>query len=128
MRRLITEALKADAGLTALVPAARIIQFGAVDEIPDRPFIVLQFSVTTVTDVKSGQPTLNVRVHDNRGSYIRIDDIIALVDEAIQGALPLESDTARIVCAEWTGVGEDLIDDGYNTNVRISNYTLTGRK
>jgi hypothetical protein len=128
MRELIFGALTASAPLTAEIPAARWIAGGAVDEPPARPFAVVRITDSPPTPHGTAQPSVQIWVHDDRGSYVRIDKILKLIRAALESAVPMENTTDRIVCVEWQGDSPDLTDEGYNTNTRNSGYTLTGRK
>jgi hypothetical protein len=128
MRALVLQAITSEPALTALIPADRWIQAGSLDEMPARPFAVIRLIDGTQTIVYSEQPRFEIWVHDDRGSYIKIDQILRLVRETLIAAVPMEDANYRIVDVDWTGNGPDLIDEGYNTNVRTARFTLTGRK
>jgi hypothetical protein len=128
MRQLVYEWLTQDGYLTAVIPAERWIQQGAMDDPPPRPFAVVGFTDRPRTDVGSARPRLVVWIHDNRGSYFRIDDIIKYLEEELPSAVPLENDDYRIVDIRWEGSSADLTDDGYSTNTRNAEFSLTGRK
>jgi len=128
MRALVLQAIVANPTITALIPAGRWIQAGSLDEMPVRPFAVIRLVDGTQTVVYSEQPRFEIWVHDDRGSYIKIDQILRLVRETLVASVPLEDSNSRIVDIEWTGNGPDLVDEGYNTNARTARFTLTGRK
>jgi hypothetical protein len=125
MRALVHQWLTSHAALTALIPAERWIQQGALDNPPARPFAVVGFTDRPRSDVGSAQP---IWVHDDRGSYSRIDSVVELLEADLPNATPLEDSANRIVDIRWDGSSADLTDDGYSTNVRNVNFTLTGRK
>lgn len=128
MRKLVYQALTSSLPLVAEIPIARWLQAGAADHQPVRPFAVIRIVDGPPSISKAVQPNLQIWVHDNRGSYTKIDAIIELIKAAFTAALPLEDSTSRLVDANWTGDGPDLVDDGFNTNTRFTNFTLTGRK
>jgi hypothetical protein len=128
MRALLHAAIVAETDLTAIIPAGRWIAGGAVDAAPIRPFAVIRIVDAPVSVVKSSQYRVQIWIHDNRGSYARIDSVLPLLRETLENAFPAENATSRIVCAEWSGDSPDLTDEGYNTNARYSTFTLTGRK
>jgi hypothetical protein len=99
-----------------------------MDEKIPTPFAIYRIVDAPPTVVGSPQPRLEVWIHDNRGSYVRIDALIELVRTVLVAAVPMENSTHRIVDVEWTGDSPDLVDDGYNTNTRNARFTLTGRK
>jgi hypothetical protein len=128
MRKLLRDTILADSGLMTAIPAARWIQAGAVDNPPARPFAVIRITDARPSVSRSSQPSVQIWVHDDRGSYSRIDSTLKLIREYFATVFPLENATERIVCAEWAGDSPDLVDEGYNTNTRYSSFTLTGRK
>jgi hypothetical protein len=128
MRELIHTWLTTQTYLTTIIPAERWIQQGAVDDPPPRPFAVVGFADRPRSDMGSAQPRLAVWVHDDRGSYAKIDSILQYVEETLPGAVPLEDSDSRIVDIRWDGSSADLTDDGYNTNTRNAQFIITGRK
>lgn len=128
MRKLIHAALTSSLPLIAVIPAIRWIEAGAMDNAIVRPFGVIRIVDEPPSVVWSSQPRMQIWVHDERGSYVRIDSILALIRTALEAAVPMENATHRIVCVDWTGDSPDLVDEGYNTNTRFSSFTFTGRK
>jgi hypothetical protein len=128
MRKLIYQALTSSLPLVAEIPIVRWIQGGSMDAQIARPFAVYRIVDDIPTTVHSSQPRLQVWIHDNRGSYTRIDRILELVRTTLENAVPMENSTHRIVDVEWTGDSPDLVDEGYDTNTRNASFILTGRK
>lgn len=128
MRKLVFQAITGDAAVTAVIPADRWVSAGALDAPEVRPFGVIRIVDATRSVVGSSQPRAEIWVHDERGSYIRIDSVLQLVRTALESAVPMENATHRIVDVEWAGDSPDLVDEGYNTNTRNSGFILTGRK
>lgn len=127
VRKLVYAALTATP-TPGNIPAVRWISAGALDAPPPRPFAVLRLRDGPASDVRSLQPTLEVWIHDERGSYTRIDDILEQVKQKLSAATPMENATHRIVDVRWIGDSPDLVDEGYNTNTKWTSFTLTGRK
>jgi hypothetical protein len=128
MRALLYQWLTTNAQLTAIIPADRWIQQGAMDDPPARPFAVVGFTDRPRTDVGSAQPRVAIWVHDDRGSYSTIDTVIELLEVLLPEATPLVSATHRIADIRWDASSADLTDDGYSTNTRNAQFILTGRK
>lgn len=128
MRKLIHDYLVSDAYLISVIPPERWIQQGAMDNPPPRPFAVVGFSDRPRSELGSQQPRLTIWVHDDRFSYLLIDNIIEHLEDTLPGATPLENETHRIVDIRWDGSSPDLTDDGYDTNTRNATFVLTGRK
>jgi len=127
MRSLLYAAIVNEPDLITAIPANRWIAGGAVDTAPARPFAVIRIVDGPPSISKAVQPRAQIWIHDNRGSYTRIDAILAILRQTLENAFPAEDSNSRIVCAEWTGDSPDLTDEGYNTNTRYSSFTLTGR-
>jgi hypothetical protein len=128
MRRLVYQALINSSALTQVIPVQRWIQAGAMDLAIPRPFAVIRMTDGAPSISKSVQPSLQIWIHDDRGSYTRIDSTLELVKTALNAAVPLEDATHRIVDINWTGDSPDLVDEGYDTNTKYASFTLTGRK
>jgi hypothetical protein len=128
MRKLIYEWLTSDDYLTSVIPADRWLQQGAMDDPPARPFAIVGFDDRPRSNIGSPQPRISIWVHDNRGSYFRIDDVIKYLEEELPNAVPLEDDSYRIADIRWDASSGDLTDDGYSTNTRNARFILTGRK
>jgi hypothetical protein len=126
-RKALREWLVADPALTAVVPAARWVQRGAVVDIPSRPYVVL---ADLGTDVRGTGVTglFGVYVHDDRGSYLSIDDLLDLVKSRMESVQQFVGTDGRIVEASWQGHSEDVFDDPTNTNVKNSTYRVVGVK
>lgn len=128
MRILMHQWLTNNPELTAIIPADRWIQSGALDRPPVRPFAVVGFTSVPRSTIGSARPRLTIWVHDDRGSYARIDEVIAYLQKNLPEAPPLEDATSRIVDIRWEATSPDLTDDAYSTNVRNAEFSLTGRK
>lgn len=128
MRALLHGWLTTQSYLTSIIPADRWIQQGAMDEPPARPFAVVGFSDRPRSTIGSPRPVVTIWIHDERGSYGKIDDVIALLESMLPVATPLENNDSRIVDIRWEGSSGDLTDDGYSTNTRNATFSLTGRK
>ena len=128
MRALLYAAIVASPSLTDVIPADRWIAGGSVDELPDRPFAVIRITDAPPSVSKSTQPRVGIWVHDNRGSYSRIDAVLGSLRTVLAAIVDVQDANNRISCIEWTGDSPDLIDTDYNTNVRTASFVVTGRK
>lgn len=99
-----------------------------MDNPPPRPFAVVAFTDRPRSEVGSARPAATIWVHDDRGSYSIIDEIIHYLENVLPTVPPLEDEDHRIVDIRWEASSGDLTDDGYNTNVRTVTFSLTGRK
>lgn len=106
------------------VPAARVIAAGSLEEnVGTLPMIIIK------TGSESPGPFPGVTthnailwVHDEPGSYLRIDAIIkALKALDVQVAVP-----GGVAC-RWIGDSTELADDGFHTITRNTSFQLQGR-
>jgi hypothetical protein len=119
--------LTTDAAVIAIVPAPRILAAGSLEvRQEDRPFIVVRLGpdVTELSD--GGAPEITsqeatIWVHDEPGSYKRIDTILAAVRKSLVGQV-----VTAIACI-WQGDSGELADPTQGTIVRNSSYRLVGR-
>jgi hypothetical protein len=128
MRALLYQAITASTDLTAIIPAERWIQAGAIDAPTARPFAVIRIVDGPPSISKATQPRVEIWVHDDRGSYLRIDEVLDLLEDILPIVPPLENDSDRIVAVDWSGRSPDLVDEGFNTNTRHTDFIVTGRK
>jgi hypothetical protein len=130
IRSLVRNLLIADTDLLALIPADRWIQATAADDSPPaRPFAVLRFAGTFPMQVRAAsQCALEIWIHDNAGSYDRIDEIVKKVKATMASSDQATEDSYNtdLIHAEWSGDSVDLFDDGYRTNTKSTSFNLTG--
>lgn len=123
-RTWIKETLSEDEDVTDIVPADRIISSGLEHPPEARPFIIVRlFPVTTM--LKEGiahRQIADVSVHDEPGSYVRIDACLSAVRTALAG--PVAS-VGGVAC-EWQGDSSDSIDEGFKTLFRSATFRLIG--
>lgn len=131
MRKLLYRALTEDETLLAEIPIDRWLSGGSVDTTPALPFAVIKFGGGDVIPSPSRNPVSRVEIwiHDDKGSYTRIDRILGLVKTRLDGNGFVWSNLPDewITQAEWTSTSGDLVDGGYNTNTRLASYKLVGR-
>lgn len=116
-----------DPTVTGVIPAAQIHGSGSLTGRPDPlPAAILRFIGSEDRLAPAAeQEGLEVWVHDEPGVYDNIDDILAVVRESLESAVPTEDGTYPPV---WSGDSQDLADDQWDTIVRNSSYTLLNRK
>lgn len=127
-RKLVYTRLTTSTELLTEIPIERWLSASAVDGTPDTPFAVIRISGTFRTPNGTGQRRLEVWIHDQKGTYTKIDDIMALVKARLDSAPEMVDSDSRIVCWDWVNDSPDLFDEGYGTNCKMINYTLTGKK
>jgi hypothetical protein len=115
-RSWLYDVLSSNGGITALVGDRIYSQLETPPE--QKPFLVFRITgdvvdVGPLTDV-------TVWVHDQPGSYVRIDQILALVRNVLEGPVP----ESGAIAAQWTGNSGDLADPDRRTVMRYSTFRL----
>lgn len=93
-----------------------------------RPFIVINVG-QDVPELNDGDApawskrSASIWVHDDPGSYDRIDDIIVAIRTALVGQVAQPG----AIAITWDGDSDQLADDMMGTIVRNTNYQLVGR-
>jgi len=129
MRQLAYRAITESARITALIPADQWIGDGGMDITkPQTPFGVIKFAGDERSPSRHGVPRVEVWIHDDRGSYMRIDQILAAVrTELDTNVFAFPDMPGELICFDWQSYSPDLIDDGYNTNTRMAAFLAVGR-
>lgn len=125
-RTWLYQALTGSAGVTAVL-GNRV--YSEVEAEPERPFAVIRLGIDTPeVHQREGatSTTATIWVHDDPGSYIRIDGLLKTIRDAIIAKSDLSG--AGIFEAIWIGDGPDLADDGRKTIVKTTAYRLVGRR
>lgn len=134
MRRALRDLLVADAGLTALIPTERWYSPGGVLDHPEFPFAVLRWIAPVVGAAKgSFAHQLRVDVHDKRGSYDQIEEILGGpyrtggVYPLVAGILGLHGTDGYIAQADFLGESGDQEDEVYRSNYKFLSWQIIGR-
>lgn len=133
MRATVRNLLIGSSALTALIPAERWYAPGAVVGTPIKPFAVLRWLAPVASDARGRfLRQLRVDVHDKRGSYALIEQVLGNPDVGggVYGVLaPLLQYTGvdgRITETMYLGHSGDQEDDTYVTNYKFSSWQLIG--
>lgn len=115
--------------LVAGLPPLQVFAASALEERPaDPPFAVVRFGTTGRGMGKIVRAHADIWVHDEPGSYVRIDNILAAIRGTLDGVNHLADGVGNeIISAEWTSDSGDLIDQGYRTITKNTGYDLIGR-
>lgn len=122
---LLTE----EPALVDLVPTERWFRRGGVVDVPQTPYVVLAWLGPLTTGRRNSAQLLDVYVHDEVGSYTRIEEIL----EAIKGVL-LDAVHYRgwagnafpLVQADYLGKSGDGVDQGNGTSYQFSSWKILG--
>jgi hypothetical protein len=113
--------------VTALIPAERWFQAGAVTDVPLKPFGVVRWLSPVSGAAKSTfLKQVRIDVHDERGDYSRIDAVLAAIGPVLSGVTNQVGPDGRIDQMDFLGLGGDQEDDTYNTNYSFSSWQLIG--
>jgi hypothetical protein len=129
MRKTIMSLLN-EPTLTALVPGGWHQQ-GSLDIAPERVFGTYRLRGSTQS-VTSRSPSrevgLEVWVHDDPGSYLRIDDILKELERILDGVVHVSAAAGESISqTKFESRSPDLNDDGLRTICKMTSYTLIGK-
>lgn len=111
--------------LTAIVPRGSHFGAGSIDEnVEPRPFIVIKAGA----ELRGPFPGVSenfatIWVHDEPGSYTRIDDALKVIRAVLEGAV---TDLGGVAC-RWQGDSAELADEFFGTITRNTSYRLNGK-
>jgi hypothetical protein len=132
MRKTIYTALTSASGLTAIVPAARWYEAGAVLDIPKRPFVVLRWIAPVPSSSGRWLNQLRVDVHDQRGDYTRIEALLGNpysgggIYALLSGLTDYVGSDGRITQCDYLNHSGDQEDEDYKTNYKFSSWQVIG--
>lgn len=106
-------------------------QHGSLDEAPVRPFGTYRLRVSTPGVVSSGlsrEVGLELWVHDDPGSYTRIDGILGELEKVFKAVLHRSAAEGESISqTRFESRGPDLNDDGLRTIMKMTGFTLIGK-
>jgi hypothetical protein len=138
VRSLIYMSLMANEPLQAIIEArlypAGSLGEGDIPESPERPYVQYGFDAQVpYTAVREGggplRHLLRVSYYNDRGDYLRIDEIHALVRQTVEG-LTLQVDPTtgkRCTDSMFLTLGGDLTDNVRNLAVKQATFRLVAR-
>lgn len=134
MRKTVRDLLIGQPSLTALVPQDRWYAPGAVTDNPvaGGMFVVLRWLAPVRSDSTRMLHQLRVDVHDKRGSYAKIEQLLGSPDR-VTGIYAVLSSVAnhvgadaRITQMDYIGHSGDQEDSTYGTNFKFSSWQVIG--
>jgi hypothetical protein len=125
MRAAMYELLTGYPALTDIVPVERWFQAGAVVDVPPMPFVIMRWLAPTPLTGRLGHQ-LQVQVHDERGDYSRIDEILRLVDTICRAVVQFQGTDGRIVQIDVLPHSGDQESPVYGSNYRFSALQVIG--
>lgn len=134
MRATIHQLLIGVPQLTAVIPTERWFQYGSVEDVPKKPFAILQWLSPVRSNSGSDMHQLQVRIYDQHGSYKRIDDLLGdqtksgiTVYSTLAGVTGLTGADGYIAQADYLGHSGDDVDVDYKANLKFSSWQIAGR-
>lgn len=115
------------------LPIERWYQLGSIGDVPPaRPFGIYRLSSTLpglTTRSRAGRtPRLEIWVHDDPGSYVRIDGILSSLEDAFTAVSNLSAaEGESIAQADFESRSPDLNDTGFRTICKMSSFKLVGK-
>jgi hypothetical protein len=128
-RQWIYERLALSAPLLAVIPENRIFSSGSLEgQVVSKPFLMIRTGLETPEIEDDGQPVASsaqatVWVHDNPGSYVRIDSLLLIVRSSL--IAPITS--GQGVACIWQGNSNEFSDNTLGTITRNASFRLVGR-
>jgi hypothetical protein len=134
VRATVRGLLVADGSLTAVIPTERWFQAGAVLDVPVKPFAILRWISPVAGDARgSFAHQLQVQIHDDRGSYKRIDELLGGpyrtggVYSILAGIAGLAGVDGYVAQADYLGDSGDDVDVDFKSNTKFSSWQIAGR-
>jgi hypothetical protein len=133
MRKTLYTALTSASALTALVPAERWFEAGAVVDHPDKMFAVVRW-LSPVPSTGSGRwlNQLRIDVHDKRGSYKRIEQLLGNpysgggIYDVLTGLVDFVGADGRITQCDYLNHSGDQESEEYGTNYKFTSWQVIG--
>jgi hypothetical protein len=133
MRAIIYNALVSDPVLSAVMADRWTTARGVDAELDqaagfERPFGTFRIVNTTPGVSRTFLRSLEVWIHDDAGSYARIDPLIRRVKDlltSLEQIYHVETDSWLQQCS-WVADSPDLFDDARRTNTRMASFQLVG--
>jgi hypothetical protein len=127
LRKTTYEYLTTDSGLLAAIPVERWFSLGGVKDRPATPYAVLAWFGTSDDIGLNLVQLLQVQIHDEPGSYTRIEDIHPLVEARLKAAEQYVGLSGyRLVQADYTGRSADLVDPDRRTGFQYTSWSVVG--
>lgn len=126
LRQWIFSTLTGHTDLTDIV-GDRIWLATSLTDIPQtKPFLIYRLGIALGPlrgdgRTKALDRPLQLFAHDDVGDYQRLDDMLKMCRELLDGG---SSKQHGVTACEWFEDSEDLRDDEFHTNVRYSRYQI----
>ena len=100
----------------------------SVDTPGEDFFLVVRWEQTQTAFKTVGSDRVSIWAHDKGRDYTRIDKALTHVKELLTSTVHREGgDGWTMTLATWNGEGPDLMDGGFHTVTRYSDFTVVSR-
>lgn len=129
IRKWLYDRITTSSPIITVVPAARVLGAGSAEgAVLVKPFIMIKMgSVLPELEGDDGADVVGANVeiwvHDNPGSFARIDALLKLIKERLEGPIPTDGGVA----CRWQGDSTELSDEGFGTITRYGSYKVFGK-
>lgn len=97
------------------------------DNRPPTPFAAVRWGVNNPGMGRMNRTSVTFFVHDEPGSYKKINRLLGLLDASLSGKEHLRDDSGNwINSIKWTGSSGDLFDTGFRTNMKSITFEVIG--
>jgi len=126
-RAAVQSLLQDDTDLLAL-GVQTVYASNAVDTPEEDCFLVVRWESTTAAFKTTGSDRVSIWAHDKNRDYGRINEALRRIKNLLTEAVHVEgADGWTMTLAEWNGEGPDLLDGGFDTVTRYSDFTVVSR-
>lgn len=97
------------------------------DNRPPTPFAEVRWGLRQPGMGQMKRTTVEIFVHDEPGSYKRINRILAWLEARLDGKEHLaDGEGGWLNSVKWTGTSGDLYDTGFRTNMKSITFEVIG--
>lgn len=121
--------LAAQPALVDAVPTERWFRRGGQIDRSQVPYVVLAWLGPLTTSGRNSPQLLDVYVHDELGSYTRIQDILGIIKPVLENTTHYRGTSGTgfpFVCADYLGKSGDEVDQGNGTAFQFSSWKILG--
>lgn len=124
--------LRGSSSFTDLVPEFNILGAGSLTGVPEvKPFVVLHIGDELYEMPGVTRTLATVFAHDEPGNYLLVDEVLKTTRTVLCGpgqtTGPVYPPPSGGIAVKWDGDGPDQSDEGFQTVMRRSTFSLIGR-
>lgn len=131
MRKTIMQLIAGTPNVIEEIPLDRWYQADSIKETPEKPFGIYRLSSTgpgVTRNSPSREVRLEVWIHDEPGSYLRIDRLLTAVENTFKAVIHASAAEGESISqAAFDSRSPDLNDSGFGSICKATVYTLIGK-